>query len=46
MKGSTDKRCGCTDAAGRPLGAQCPKLGGRSHGTWYYQAELATGPGG
>ena len=46
MKGSTYKRCGCTDAAGKPLGADCPKLGGRSHGTWYYYAELATGPGG
>jgi integrase len=46
MKGSTYKRCGCTDAAGKPLGAHCPKLGGRSHGTWYYYAELATGPGG
>jgi integrase len=46
MKGSTYKRCGCTDAAGKPLGADCPKLGGRNHGTWYYYAELATGPGG
>ena len=46
MKGSTYKRCGCTDAAGKPLGADCPELGGRSHGTWYYYAELATGPGG
>ena len=46
MKGSTYKRCGCTDAAGKPLGADCPKLSGRSHGSWYYYAELATGPGG
>ncbi len=33
MKGSTYKRCGCTDAAGKPLGADCPKLNGRGHGT-------------
>ncbi len=48
MKGSTYKRCGCTDAASRPLGADCPKLSGRSrsHGTWYYQAELPNGPDG
>ena len=46
MKGSTYKRCGCTDSAGKPLGADCPKLGGRSHGTWYFYAELTTGPGG
>lgn len=43
MKGSTYKRCGCTDSAGKPLGADCPKLGGRNHGTWYYYAELAAG---
>lgn len=41
----TYKRCGCTDAD-KPLGTDCPKLGGRSHGTWYFQAELASGPGG
>jgi len=46
VKGSTYKRCGCTDDAGKPLGADCPKLSGRSHGTWYYQAELVAGPGG
>ncbi len=46
MKGSTYKRCGCTDANGKPLGASCPRLRGKNHGTWYYQAELSTGPGG
>ena len=38
MKGSTYKRCGCVDAAGKPLGADCPRLKGRNHGTWYYYA--------
>jgi integrase len=33
--GSTYKRCGCTDpGTGRQLGAACPDLGRRRHGTW------------
>ena len=46
MKGSTYKRCGCKDAAGKPLGTDCPRLKGRSHGTWYYYAELPATDGG
>ena len=46
MKGSTYKRCGCVDAAGKPLGSDCPRLRGRNHGTWYYQAELPGAAGG
>jgi len=46
MKGSTYKRCGCADADGRPLGPSCPRLRGKNHGTWYYQAELPNGPDG
>jgi hypothetical protein len=40
VRGSTYKRCGCVDAAGKPLGADCPRRKGRNHGTWYYYAEL------
>jgi integrase len=46
VKGSTFKRCGCVDAAGKPLGASCPRLRGKNHGTWYFQAELVAGQGG
>jgi hypothetical protein len=46
MKGSTYKRCGCTDTEGKPLGTNCPRLRGKSHGTWYLYAELPNGPGG
>ena len=46
MAGSVFKRCGCTDAAGRPLGPDCPRLRKSDHGSWYYQAELPTGPDG
>jgi integrase len=40
------KRCKCRDAAGKEIGASCPKLKRRddswnpSHGTWYGKAEL------
>jgi integrase len=47
MKGSTFKRCSCTDpTTGRRLGRSCPKLGrasggwSRSHGLWYWQIDL------
>ena len=43
VKGSTFKRCGCVDAVGKPLGAGCPRLRGKNHGTWYFQAELVAG---
>ncbi|WP_431991975.1 tyrosine-type recombinase/integrase [Streptomyces albogriseolus] len=38
------------DAKGRPktreLGAECPDLGKRDHGSWYYYVELPPGPRG
>ncbi len=46
MAGSVFKRCGCTDAAGQPLGPDCPRLKKSDHGSWYYKAELPVGPGG
>ena len=46
MKGSTYRRCGCTDDGGRPLGAECPRLASRNHGSWYYYAELSADSGG
>jgi integrase len=43
--GSTYKRCGCTEpGTGRQLGAACPDLRKRHHGTWCYEIRLdATG---
>jgi len=39
--GSVFRRCGCRDqATGRLLGARCPELRSRRHGTWYFSAEL------
>ena len=46
MAGSVFKRCGCSDAAGRRLGSECPKLKKSGHGSWYYKAELPAGPDG
>jgi len=45
MNGTTYKRCGCRDAAGKRLGQRCPKLrrGGGwnpNHGVWQYQIDL------
>jgi integrase len=46
MKGTTYKRCGCRDTAGKLVGKTCPKLrrtGGSwnpNHGLWYLQIEL------
>lgn len=45
MNGTTYKRCGCRDAAGKRLGQQCPKLRRGSgwnpnHGVWQYQIDL------
>jgi integrase len=47
VKGTTYKRCGCTDPqTGKRLGQSCPELrratGGwsRSHGQWHWQIEL------
>jgi integrase len=44
--GSVFRRCGCRDqATGRLLGARCPGLSSRRHGTWYFSVELPS-PGG
>jgi hypothetical protein len=40
LKGSTFRRCGCRDEAGRQLGKACPKLASRRHGSWFYVLEL------
>src|SRR5262245_19804417 len=38
--GSISRRCRCRDAAGKDLGASCPKLGRRGHGSWHVRQEL------
>ena len=45
MKGSTYRRCGCRDENGKYLGARCPKLKSRGHGTWSWQQEIPTRDG-
>lgn len=41
--GSTYKRCGCTDQdTGKQLGATCPDLEKRRHGTWCCEIRLDT----
>jgi hypothetical protein len=43
VRGSTYKRCGCTDPqTGGQLGAGCPDLGRRRHGTWCYEVRIDT----
>jgi integrase len=40
VKGSTFRRCGCRDEAGKLL-QSCPRLGKeRGHGSWYYRADV------
>jgi len=39
-EGSTFKRCGCRDDAGKQLGSRCPKLRQRRHGRWYFSVDL------
>jgi integrase len=46
MKGSTFRRCACKGDDGRQLGTQCPRLGSKGHGTWYFVTELPAGPKG
>ncbi len=44
--GSTFKRCGCTNpVTGKQLGAKCPDLEKRHHGTWCYRVRLDTTSG-
>ncbi|MGW1996180.1 site-specific integrase [Embleya sp. NPDC001921] len=40
MKGSTYHRCYCRDSNGKPLGAKCPKLTSRRHGSYSIRQEL------
>lgn len=45
-RGSVFRRCGCRDrATGRLLGARCPRLSSRRHGTWYFSTELPSAAG-
>jgi integrase len=46
MAGGIGRRCRCRDGNGKDLGAKCPKLSQRRHGTWYVQQELASDPSG
>lgn len=44
--GSVFRRCGCRDqATGRLLGARCPGLSSRRHGTWYFGVDLPSAAG-
>ncbi len=44
--GSTFRRCGCTDPTTRKqLGASCPDLAKRRHGTWCYEVRIDTTQG-
>jgi len=39
-RGRVYRRCACRGADGRQLGARCPKLANRKHGTWTYAVDL------
>jgi integrase len=46
-EGRIYRRCGCADpATGRPIGAGCPRLAQRGHGSWYVTLELPPDPDG
>jgi integrase len=46
-EGRIYRRCGCADpATGRPIGAGCPRLARRGHGSWYVTLELPPDPDG
>ena len=46
-EGRVYRRCGCADpATGRPIGAGCPRLAERGHGSWYVTLELPPDPDG
>jgi len=46
-EGRVYRRCGCADpATGRPIGAGCPRLAKRGHGSWYVTLELPLDPDG
>ncbi len=46
MRGSTFQRCGCRDADGKQLGARCPRLGHKGHGTWWFRYDAPRGADG
>jgi integrase len=46
VRGSTYKRCACRDGNGKQLGAKCPKLGGKRHGSWYFATSMPKAGGG
>jgi integrase len=41
-RGRVYRRCGCRDANGTQLGARCPQLTHRRHGTWAFAVDLPT----
>ena len=41
-RGRVYRRCGCRNANGTQLGAQCPQLTHRRHGTWAFAVDLPT----
>lgn len=41
-RGRVYRRCGCRDASGTQLGAHCPQLTHRRHGTWAFAVDLPT----
>jgi hypothetical protein len=45
MSTSTYRRCGCREDQGKQLGAKCPKLRQKGHGTWAHYVELPTADG-
>jgi integrase len=43
--GSTFRRCNCRGPDGKELGARCPDLGKRHHGSWGYAIRIDTSTG-
>ncbi|WP_157513109.1 Arm DNA-binding domain-containing protein [Lentzea albidocapillata] len=41
-RGRVYRRCACRGADGRQLGARCPQLAYRKHGTWTFAVDLPT----
>ncbi len=40
MSSSIHRRCACRDHDGKQLGASCPKLGAKGHGSWTFVTDL------
>ena len=46
MRGTVYRQCWCRDEpTGRKLHGNCPQLGKRGHGKWYYRYEAPQAPG-